>query len=266
MKRKKIIIIIIILIAVIGSAYFVYAKGVFSSGFDILGWHLGNTLKDDKIVAKVNEEPVYLSEVALPYFSMNFSYLQAKESIEAMLNNPNTPESTKEELLKGKPLTPEEELQRIIGMKLLSQELEKEGMTIPEEQLNKELKELEDLHKYNLEHYPDSSWSKYYKEVLSVLGASDEECIEKYYHFREFQKMIDLCNKFSKTISAPEPTEEEIKEEMTKSNIVRETAIENCKSRYIHNIIDKKIEELKKSANIEIIDIEAVQNLSKIFE
>ena len=266
MKRKKIIIIIIILIAVIGSAYFVYAKGVFGPGFDILGWHLGNTLKDDKIVAKVNEEPVYLSEVALPYFSRNFSYLRAKEYIEFMLQDPNTPESTKEELLKGKPLSPEEELHRIIDMKLLSQELEKEGMTIPEEQLNKELKELEDLHKYNLEHYPDSPWSKYYKELLSVLGASDEECIEKYYHFREFQKMIDLYNKFSKTISAPEPTEEEIKEEMMKSNIRRETAIENCKSRYIHKIIDKKIEELKKSANIEIIDIEAVHNLSKLFD
>ncbi len=266
MKRKKIIIIIIILIAVIGSAYFVYAKGVFGPGFDILGWHLGNTLKDDKIVAKVNEEPVYLSEVALPYFSRNFPYLQAKEYIESMLQDPNTPESTKEELLKGKPLSPEEELHRIIDMKLLSQELEKEGMTIPEEQLNKELKELEDLHKYNLEHYPDSPWSKYYKELLSVLGASDEECIEKYYHFREFQKMIDLYNKFSKTISAPEPTEEEIKEEMMKSNIRRETAIENCKSRYIHKIIDKKIEELKKSANIEIIDIEAVHNLSKLFD
>lgn len=264
--KRKIIIIIIILIAVIGSAYIVYAKGIFSSGFNILVWRLGNNLKNDKIVAKVNEEPVYLSEVALLYFSRNFSYLQAKEYIESMLQDPNTPESTKEELLKGKPLTPEEDLQGIIRIKLLSQEAEKEGMTISEEQINKELKELEDLNKYNLEHYPDSPWSKYYKELLSVLGASDEECIEKYYHFREFQKMIDLCNKFSKTIIAPEPTEEEIKEEVTKSNIVRETAIENCKSRYIHNIIDKKIEELKKSANIEIIDIEAVQNLSKIFE
>lgn len=263
MKRK---ITIIILIAVIGSAYIMYAKGIFSSEFDILGWHLGNTLKNDKIVAKVNEEPVYLSEVALPYFSMNFSYLQAKGYIKFMLQDPNTPESTKEELLKGKPLTPEEELQGIIGMKLLSQELEKEGMTILEEQINKELKELEDLHKYNLEHYPDSQWSKYYKELLNVLGASDEECIEKYYHFREFQKMIDLYNKFSETINAPQPSEEEIKAEMTKSNIGRDTAIENCKSRYIHNIIDKKIEELKNSANIEIINIKAVQNLSTLFD
>jgi len=263
MKRK---ITIIILIAVIGSVYIMYAKGVFSSGFDIFGRRLGNTLKNDKIIAKVNEEPVYLSEVALPYFSMNFSYLQAKENIESMLNDPDVSESSKEELSEGKPLTPEEELQRIINLKLLSQELEKEGITISEEQLNKELKELEDLHKYNLEHYPDSQWSKYYKELLNVLGASDEECIEKYYHFREFQKMIDLYNKFSETINAPQPSEEEIKAEMTKSNIGRDTAIENCKSRYIHNIIDKKIEELKNSANIEIIDIKAVQNLSKLFD
>ncbi len=265
MKRKTIII-IIILIAVIGSAYIVYAKGIFSSGFDISVWRLGNNLKNDKIVARVNEEPVYLSGVALLYFNRNFSYLQAKEYIKSMLQDPNTPESTKEELLKGKPLTPEEELQVIIGIKLLSQELEKEGMTIPEEQINKELKELEDLHKYNLEHYPDSPWSKYYKKLLTILGVSDEECIEKYYHFREFQKMRDLYNKFSRTIIVPEPTEEEIKEEMAKNNIGRETAIENCKSRYIHYIIDKKIEELKKSANIEIIDIEAVRNLSKIFK
>jgi hypothetical protein len=68
-----------------------------------------------------------------------------------------------------------------------------------------------------------------------------------------------------KDVVSPVPTEEEIKNEMAEYNVPRGTAIRNLKVKYASKVIKEKIEELRKTANIKIIDANTIDNLANYF-
>lgn len=267
MKNKKTLLITVILIAVVavGALYFIQ-KDVYGSGNSIFGLQLGKELKNDKIVATVNGDPVYLSDVAIPYFSMNVSYIEAKKRVEQELNDPNTPSSVKESLKNFlvKPRTPRETLNSTIDLVLLYQQFKKEGKSIPEAKIEEEINKLNDLEEYNLTHYPNSEWCRYHRALMDALGIkNNEKLLQQFY--KRLQILQDVYNGYMKDVVSPVPTEEEIKNEMAEYNVPRGTAIRNLKVKYASKVIKEKIEELRKTANIKIIDASTIDNLANYF-
>ena len=266
MKIKKMLLIIVIVLVAGGTLYFIQ-KGAYGSGNSIFGLQLGGELKNNKIVATVNGDPVYLSDVAIPFFSMNVSYIGAKKRAEEELNDPNTPQSLKDSLKKFivKPRTPREVLSSTIDLVLLYQQSKKEGKSISKTQIEEEMNKLNDLEEYNLTHYPDSEWCKYHKALMSALGINNnEKFLQQYY--KRLQIFQDVYNDYMKNVVSPVPTEEEIKNEMAEHNVPKETAIKNLKVRYASKVIKEKTEKLRKTANIKITDTNTVDNLANYFK
>jgi len=86
---SKKIIIIVLAVAVLFSLSYFAVKG-FGSGFSNYGRELGEVIasKDNPVVATVNGTPIYLSDVALPYFSQAVSYTKSKSALVDYINNP----------------------------------------------------------------------------------------------------------------------------------------------------------------------------------
>ncbi len=267
MNKKKLILLIIfvLLIVVIAGVYSVHTSHIaISSNYSIYGQYFGTVLKDDRVIAKVNGEPVYLSEVAIPFFSSNVSYIGAKETIQSALNDPNVSESTKQNIRNLKPMTPTKTLDWLIGMTLLKQQIAKEGMMVSDDSVMEEIKNLEVLDKKNMDNNPENELVKYRREALKILGITNEQYYERYYI--KLLRVTDIVDKYRAVIQTSEPTEDQIKEKMDKDILSRESAIDRIKGEQIQSILDKKIEGLRKNANIEIVDIKAVEDLCKYFE
>ena len=262
---KKRIVISIVIILVIGGLYFVHSAAT-GSGFGIFGRDLGKTVNHDRIVAKVNNKPIYLSDVALPYFSAEESYIKAKKMAKEVVNSSGTPESVKkqyEKILQENP-DPVRELNGIIDMKLLCQKIEKRGIKISKARLQNELDNIEKLRKN--EH--PNEWTKYHNELLKTLGISEKEYLNKYYVI--IQKDMDLLSEYSKTIKVPNPTGKEIQAELEMNHMKdnpqsRQFAISNLKSKAVQKIMKEEEDKLRQTADIKIIDINAVKNLSNYF-
>ncbi len=277
MKNKIKIIFTVILVIFIAGAVIYYAgqikthnqksipnqKSVSGSDINAYGTLLGNILKNDKVVATVNGEPLYLSEVAIGYFPAAFSYLETKNAFKDALNNPNISESQKSHIksLLSSPPDPMAIMNNLIGSMLLYQNLKKEGKAPTDEQVTKEVEEMISAWEYNLSHYPNSKESKKYAALKKALGNNSKKILVNCY--KRIQYLTDSFNYYLKEAmsTARDPTEDETKKEIETNNIPRDLAIRNLKMDYADKIVKEKIDNLKKTVDIKIIDANAVKNL-----
>ena len=259
---KKVLIITIVAVLLVASIFIIVKNNTSSSGFGIFGKFLGKEIKsNDKVVAEAKGVEIYLSDVALPYFSSMIAYLQAEEAIRSILNDPNATSEVKEgvkESLGEKP-DPLKMLNRVIGSKLLCQEIKETGINILEERINQELVQIK---KGRTSDKPNK-WTEYHNELLKALGISEDEYLNKYY--RKLQEEMDLIDEYEKTINVPQPTSDEINNLMKKYNVDEDTAKRMYEDNYKISLVQNREDELAKSADIKLLDIEAVRALEDYF-
>ncbi len=240
-----------------------------ASNFDssTYGALLGKILKDDEVVATVNGEPLYLCEVAIAYLPAEYSYLETKNTLKDALNNPNVSEFQKTYIKNrlSNPPDPIAIMNNLIGSMLLYQNLKKEGKAPTDKQITEEVEKMIDAWEYNLSHYPDSKESKKYAALKKALGNNSKKILINC--FKREQYLRDSFDYYVKEVlpTAPEPTEDEIKKEMESHNVPRELAIRDLKLRYAGNIIENERKSLIKTADIKIIDANAVKKLADYF-
>ena len=272
MKNKTKIIFAVILIIFITGAVIYAGRGVgqkraLGSGSSVYGTILGNILKNDKVVATVNGEPFYLSEVAVAYLPAASSYLETKSILEDSLNNPNISESQKSYIKNrlSNPPNPSKTMEALMGAMIMYQNLKKEGKAPTDEQVTEEVKKMIDAWEYNLSHYPDNKENKKYVALKKALGNNSKKILMNC--FKREQYLRDSFNYYMKEVlpMAPDPTEDEIKKEMEINNIPRELAIRDLKIGYAGKIVNEKRNNLKKTADIKIIDANAVKKLADYF-
>ncbi len=278
MKNKTKIILTVILIVFVtglitGAAIYAARRRASSkktaSNFDssTYGALLGKILKNDEVVATVNGEPFYLSEVAIAYLPAEYSYLETKNALKDALNNPNVSESQKTYIKNrlSNPPDPIATMNNLIGSMLLYQNLKKEGKAPTDKQVTEEVEKMIDAWEYNLSHYPDSKESKKYAALKKALGNNSKKILINC--FKREQYLRDSFDYYVKEVlpTAPEPTEDEIEKEMKSHNVPRELAIRDLKLRYAGNIVENKRKSLIKTADIKIIDANAVKKLADYF-
>jgi len=268
MKNKiKIIFTVILIIFITGAVIYAGQRRVLGSGSSTYGTLLGKILKNDKVVATVNGEPFYLSEVAVAYLPAASSYLETKNALKDALNNPNISESQKDYIKShlSNPPDPIAIMNNLIGSMLLYQNLKKEGKAPTDEQVTKEVEKMISVWEYNLSRYPDSKESKKYAALKKALGNNSEKMLINRY--KRLQYLTDSFNYYlKKAIStAPDPTEDEIEKEMKSHNVPRELAIRDLKLRYAGNIVENERKSLIKTADVKIIDANAVKKLAEYF-
>lgn len=260
MKKALIVIIAVVLLA---SFTFVIVKSnAFSSRFSIFGKYLGQKIaSNDEVIAEANGVEIKLSDLALPYFSSMVAYLQSKEAAENILNDPNTSLELKariEALLAEKP-DPVAMLNRVIGQKLLCQKIKKAGIAISDERLNEELNEI----KQGQASDKPIEWTKYHNELLKALNITEDEYLNKYY--RTLQEDLDLISEYEKTIDVPEPTSDEVEAIMKEYGVDEETAKVTYENNFRQNFVQSEADELFRTADVKILDIEAIKSLGNYF-
>ncbi len=242
-------------------------KSVSNFNSNAYGTILGNILKNDKVVATVNGEPFYLSEVAIAYIPAAFSYLETKNALKDALNNPNVSESQKRYIRNrlSNPPDPIATMNNLIGSMIMYQNLKKEGKAPTDKQVTEEVEKMIDAWEYNLSHYPDNKESKKYAALKKALGNNSKKILINC--FKREQYLRDSFNYYMKEVlpMAPEPTEDEIKKEMKLDNVPRELAIRNLEIDYAGKIVNEKRKSLIKTADIKIIDADAVKKLADYF-
>jgi len=258
---SKKIIIIVLAVAVLFSLSYFAVKG-FGSGFSNYGRELGEVIasKDNPVVATVNGTPVYLSDVALPYFSQAVSYTKSKSALVDYINNPRVSETEKEqakEALSDVP-DPENVMNRVINITLIDQYMLKKGIRIPSSEIAEQAKKAEAAINES-----NGMWKKYQSELIKSLGISESKYYSKYY--TRMLKQLYLWNMFEKSLKAPQFTESEIKEEMTRIHGNRDMAIATLRNRYLEEQTELKAEALRKTANIKIVNADAVKELKDYF-
>ena len=242
-------------------------KSVSNLDSNAYGTILGNILKNDKVVATVNGEPLYLSEVAIAYIPAAYSYLETKNALKDALNDPNVSESQKTYIKNrlSNPPDPIAIMNNLIGSMIMYQNLKKEGKAPTDEQVTKEVEKMIDAWEYDLSHYPDSKESKKYAALKKALGNNSKKILMNC--FKREQYLRDSFNYYLKKAmsTAPNPTEDEIKKEMKLHNVPRELAIRDLKLRYAGNIVENERKSLIKTADIKIINADAVKGLADYF-
>lgn len=259
---KKAFIITVVAILLVAGIFIIVKSNTSSSGFGIFGKYLGEKIKsNDEVVAEANGVKIYLSDVALPYFSSMVAYLQTEEVSRSILNDPNATSEIKERVKEslGEKPDPLKMLNKVIGLKLLCQEIKETGINIPEERVNQELAQIKEGRASD----KPNEWTKYHNELLKALGISEDEYLNKYY--RTSQKETDLIGEYEKTINVPQPTSDEINEIMKKYNIDEETAKKMYEDDFKISFVQNREDELVKSASIKLLDIEAVRSLGNYF-
>ena len=280
MKNKtKIIFAVILIIFITGTVIYAVRrrapiknsiasqKSVSNLDSNAYGTILGNILKNDKVVATVNGEPLYLSEVAIAYIPAEFSYLETKNALKDALNDPNVSESQKTYIKNrlSNPPDPIAIMNNLIGSMIMYQNLKKEGKAPTNKQVTKEVEKMIDAWEYDLSHYPDSKESKKYAALKKALGNNSKKILMNC--LKREQYLRDSFNYYLKKAmsTAPNPTEDEIKKEMKLHNVPRELAIRDLKLRYAGNIVENERKSLIKTADIKIINADAVKGLADYF-
>ncbi len=260
MKGKKIVIAVVIVLAVVSLSYFA-VKG-FGSGFSNYGRELGEVIasKDNPVVATVNGMPIYLSDVALPYFSQAVSYTRSKPELMDYINSPGTSEAEKErakETLFDVP-DPESVMDRVINIALIDQYVLKKGVRIPASDIAEQAKKAE-----TAVNNSGGMWKKYQSELIKSLGISESEYYSKYY--TRMLKQLYLWNTFEKSLKVPQFTESEIKKEMAQTHGNRDVAIAILRSSYLEKQTELKADALRETANIKIVNSDVVKDLKSYF-
>ncbi len=268
MKKNIKIILVLVSILVIAIALTpLISKKVIASGPDIYGSSLGKILKQNKIVATVNGYPIYLSDIAIPYFSAADSYLAAKEKLENILNDPNISETVKKNAERdlSNPPDPIKILNARINAILLYQDLKKKGLAPSESKVNDDLIKLENSWELNLKNYPNSKWSRFFISLKKSMGVKNNTDILKYY-----KRLITTDNAYKiyrekLLTTVPKFTKEQIQKEMKDKNIPEQVAITNLENDFINRLLEKRAAELKKQSDVKILDINSVKDLKRYF-
>ncbi len=214
MKKFKIIIIFLILASLTFVSYVIYAKATGNNLFlsKITG-PVQDVKENDKIVAKVNDEPIYLSNVALYYFSSEYAYEMQKqfggEALSQVLTEPD----------------PVKSLDDIINPKLLYQYAKSKGYKADQNYLNSLIKSQREafysLLEGNVDPNADPSskvlfqeFSKASQDMVNESGLSKEDFFKKNY-LPELEKSAVVHSMMSNVINeiqVQSPTDEEIEE------------------------------------------------------
>lgn len=259
---KKVLIITIVAVLLVACIFIIVINNTSSSGFSIFGKYLGQRIaSNDEVVAEANGVKINLSDVALPYFSAMVAYMQSEETINSILNDPNTTPEIKERIkdslvAKPDPLTM---LNRVIGQRLLRQEIEGVGITIPQDRINRELAQI----KASRASDKPNEWSKYHDELLKALNITEDVYLNKYY--KALQEDMDLTAEYEKTINVPQPTSDQVNKIMKKYNVDEDTAKRMYEDNYKISLVQNREDELAKSADVKLLDIEAVRALGDYF-
>ena len=183
------------------------------------------------------------------------------------MNNPNVSESQKRYIRNrlSNPPDPIATMNNLIGSMIMYQNLKKEGKAPTDKQVTEEVEKMIDAWEYNLSHYPDNKESKKYAALKKALGNNSKKILMNC--FKREQYLRDSFNYYMKEVlpMAPEPTEDEIKKEMKLDNVPRELAIRNLEIDYAGKIVNEKRKSLIKTADIKIIDADAVKKLADYF-
>ena len=258
---SKKIIIIVLAVAVLFSLSYFAVKG-FSGGFSNYGRELGEVIasKDNPAVATVNGIPIYLSDVALPYFSQAVSYMRNKPELMDYINSSSASEAEKEQAKKVLSNVPDPEnvMNRVINITLIDQHMLKKGVRIPSSEIAERAKKAE-----TAVNESDGMWKKYQSELIKSLGISESEYYLKYY--TRMLKQLYLWNMFEKSLKVPQFTESKIKEEMAKTHGNRVMVIATLKNRYLEKQVELKADALRKTSNIKIVNIDVVKELKSYF-
>ena len=176
MKNKFLILFIVVLIVLTG--IFIYEKSLNPPK---------DTKSNNEVVAEVNGEKIYLSDVALHYFSSVVAYKIQMEEIKK-----NFGEEGLEELSKYEP-DPMKSLNSIIDNKLLVQYAKSKGYREDEEYLKNLVSEQKKWFHYELNGLPPDinfdpvskklfdEASKLIKDMVRKSGLSEEELFNKKY-------------------------------------------------------------------------------------
>jgi len=223
MKNRFLILLIIVLLVLAG--FFVYTKVSGENSFlSTVSKLLFNVKSNDEVVAEVNGEKIYLSDVALHYFSSVVAYKIQKEEIKK-----NFGEEGLKELSKYEP-DPMKSLNSIIDNKLLVQYAKSKGYREDEEYLKNLVSEQKKWFHYELNGLPPDinfdpvskklfdEASKLIKDMVRKSGLSEEEFFNKKYipTLKDAAIVHSMFKDLEKSIKIPEPTEEEIEEYMKK--------------------------------------------------
>lgn len=277
MKNKKVTIIttVVLLAAIAIVAFSSKAFGI--GGFlTNVGKQYAATKANDKVVATVNGEPIYLSIVKLQYLSAKKAY-----SLQLPEFKKNFPNNYQKFLSKPDPF---KFLNNDIDYILLNEYIKKKGIKIDSqylqrwtEQQKKEFfylingmpkSEMERMNKADQELFKEMS--KIAKDIVKSSGMSPEEYFKKIgmLSFENETRVKAFKNQLAKSIKAPKISDEEVKNYMNShKGITKSEAISELEEQKVQSIVNEKVksivENLRKTANIKILDKADLEKLAQ---
>ncbi len=277
MKNKKVIIIttVVVLAAIAIVAFSSKAFGI--GGFlTNVGKQYAATKSNDKVVATVNGEPIYLSIVKLQYLSAKKAY-----SLQLPEFKNNFPNNYQKFLSKPDPF---KFLNNDIGYILLNEYIRKKGIKTDSqylqswtEQQKKEFfylingmpkSEMERMNKADQELFKEMS--KIAKDIVKSSGMSPEEYFKKIgmLSFENEARVKAFKNQLAKSIKAPKISDEEVENYMNShKGITKSEAISELEKQKVQSTVNEKVksivENLRKTANIKILDKADLEKLAQ---
>ncbi|GEM_PF-6595453 len=258
-KCKSILILILVLISAWGvNLYLKYMRPPRMEYTAFLyGGYLGDAIKNDKVIATVNGEPIYLSDVA--------------GSLEGIFHNMESYDFAKKRMSKRQRqkeiysyvlLNFEGSLNDTIEDYLLYEELKKEGNAPDISEVSKEANiRLKDFEIALKDPYSPEKVENY-RLIKETLGPDYKEKLFDYYKRgvlleRSFYKRLEELMRL-----APEPTKEEVRK-FEKMGLSWEEAVFNAKVYYAYDELKKEEFRLRKSADVKITGLDDIKELAK---
>ncbi len=224
----------------------------------LYGGYLGNAIKNDKVVATVNGEPIYLSDVAA---SLNgiFHDTEFYDFAERRMLKTQKRKKIYSFLLSNL----ESALNNTIENYLIYEELKKEGNAPDDFRVSKEAeKRLEDF-EATLEDPSSPEKRENYRLIKKALGPDYEEKLFDYYKrrvlleksfYKRLQELIRL---------APESAKEQIEKVEAETGTTGKDAVFNAKVYYAYDQLKKEKFLLRKNADVKITGLNDIKELAK---